>query len=92
LTRERQALEVIAAFFREAAEELRTVAEESLATAKEHRRGGGDQYELGGWPGTTCSRPTYRWPTPRPLSSAENQVELSAPGWRCGWAIPATGP
>ncbi|HEY7585890.1 MAG TPA: TolC family protein, partial [Candidatus Deferrimicrobiaceae bacterium] len=48
LARERQALEVISAFLSaKRAEELRQVAEESLATAKDHRRVAGDQYEFG---------------------------------------------
>jgi len=48
LARERQALEVISAFLSaKRAEELRQVSEESLATAKDHRRVAGDQYEFG---------------------------------------------
>jgi outer membrane protein TolC len=48
LARERQALDVISAFLSaKRADELRQVAEESLATAKDHRRVAGDQYEFG---------------------------------------------
>jgi outer membrane protein TolC len=48
LTRERQALQAIAAFLAaRRAEELRKVASEALATAKDYRRVAGDQYELG---------------------------------------------
>jgi outer membrane protein TolC len=48
LAREQQALEVISAFLSaKRAEELRQVAEESLATAKDHRRVAGDQYDFG---------------------------------------------
>jgi outer membrane protein TolC len=48
LARERQALDVISAFLSaKRAEELRQVAEESLATAKDHRRVAGDQYDFG---------------------------------------------
>jgi len=48
LARERQAFDVISAFLSaKRADELRQVAEESLATAKDHRRVAGDQYEFG---------------------------------------------
>ena len=48
LARERQALDVITAFLSaKRLEELRHVAEESLATAKDHRRVAGDQYDFG---------------------------------------------
>lgn len=48
LARDRQALDVISSFLSaRRAEELRAVAEEALATSKEHRRVAGDQYELG---------------------------------------------
>lgn len=48
LARERQALDVISAFLSaKRADELRLVAEESLATAKDHRRVAGDQYDFG---------------------------------------------
>lgn len=48
LARERQALDAVSAFLSALrAEEIRKVAEESLATAREHRRVAGNQYELG---------------------------------------------
>lgn len=48
VARERQALDVISAFLSaKRAEELLKVAEESLATARDHRRVAGDQYDLG---------------------------------------------
>ncbi|NJD62262.1 MAG: TolC family protein, partial [Deltaproteobacteria bacterium] len=48
VARERQAIEVISAFLSaKRAEELRKVADESLATARDHRRVAGDQYDLG---------------------------------------------
>ncbi|MBI5419186.1 MAG: TolC family protein, partial [Deltaproteobacteria bacterium] len=48
LSRERLAMDVISAFLSaRRAEEIRKVAEESLATAREHRRVAGNQYELG---------------------------------------------
>lgn len=47
-TRARLAMDAIAAFLSaRRAEELRTVAEESLGTAREHRKVANDQYELG---------------------------------------------
>jgi outer membrane protein TolC len=48
VARERQALDVISAFLTaKRAEELLKVAEESLATARDHRRVAGDRYDLG---------------------------------------------
>jgi outer membrane protein TolC len=48
LTRERHALDAVSAFLSALrAWEIRKVAEESLATATEHRRVAGNQYELG---------------------------------------------
>jgi outer membrane protein TolC len=48
VARERQAIEVISAFLSaKRAEEILKVAGESLATARDHRRVAGDQYELG---------------------------------------------
>lgn len=48
LTRERLTLDVIAAFLSaRRAEEIRKVAEESLAAAREHRKVAGDRYDLG---------------------------------------------
>jgi outer membrane protein TolC len=79
LTRERQALEVIAAFLSaKRAEELRTVAEESLATAKEHRRVAGDQYELGVVARNDVLAADVQVANAEAaLITAENQVELS---------------
>ncbi|MGE5753713.1 MAG: TolC family protein [Deltaproteobacteria bacterium] len=48
VARERQAFDVISAFLSaKRAEELLKVAEESLTTARDHRRVAGDQYDLG---------------------------------------------
>jgi outer membrane protein TolC len=48
LTKERQALDAVSAFLSASrAGEIRKVAEESLATAREHRRVAGNRYELG---------------------------------------------
>ena len=79
LTRERQALDVIAAFLSaKRAEELRKVAEEALATAKEHRRVAGDQYELGVVARNDVLAADVQMANAEAaLISAENQVELS---------------
>lgn len=79
LTRERQALDVIAAFLSaKRAEELRKVAEESLATANEHRRVAGDQYELGVVARNDVLAADVQVANAEAaLISAENQVELS---------------
>jgi outer membrane protein TolC len=79
LTRERQALDVIAAFLSaKRAEELHKVAEESLATANEHRRVAGDQYELGVVARNDVLAADVQVANAEStLITAENQVELS---------------
>jgi outer membrane protein TolC len=79
LARERQALDVISAFLSsKRAEELRKVAEESLATANEHRRVAGDQYELGVVAKNDVLAADVQVANAEAaLITAENQVELS---------------
>jgi outer membrane protein TolC len=79
LTRERQALDVISAFLSaRRAGEIRKVAEESLATAKEHRRVAGDQYELGVVARNDVLAADVQVANAEgALISVENQVELS---------------
>lgn len=79
LARERQALDVISAFLSsKRAEELRKVAEESLATANEHRRVAGDQYDLGVVAKNDVLAADVQVANAEAaLITAENQVELS---------------
>ena len=79
LARERQALEVISAFLSaKRADELRQVAEESLATAKDHRRVAGDQYEFGVVAKNDVLAADVQVANAEStLIVAENQVELS---------------
>ena len=79
LTRERQALDVISAFLAaRRAEELRQVAEESLAAAKDHRRVAGDQYEFGVVAKNDVLAADVQVANAESvLIVAENQVELS---------------
>jgi outer membrane protein TolC len=79
LARERQAFDVISAFLSaRRAEEIRQVAEESLATAKDHRRVAGDQYELGVVARNDVLAADVQVANAESaLITAENQVELS---------------
>ncbi len=79
LTRERQALDAISAFLSaRRAEEIQKVAGESLATAKDHRRVAGDQYELGVVARNDVLAADVQVANAEGvLISAENQVELS---------------
>ncbi|MBI5343197.1 MAG: TolC family protein [Deltaproteobacteria bacterium] len=79
LTRERQALDAISAFLAaRRAEELRLVAEESLAAAKDHRRVAGDQYEFGVVAKNDVLAADVQVANAESvLIVAENQVELS---------------
>ncbi len=77
--RERQAFDVISAFLSaRRAEELRQVAEESLATAKDHRRVAGDQYDFGVVAKNDVLAADVQVANAESaLITAENQVELS---------------
>jgi outer membrane protein TolC len=79
LARERQAFDAISAFLSaRRAEEIRKVAEESLATAKEHRRVAGDQYDLGVVARNDVLAADVQVANAEAvLITAENQVELS---------------
>jgi outer membrane protein len=79
IARERQALDVISSFLSaKRAEELRQVAEESLATAKDHRRVAGDQYEFGTVAKNDVLAADVQVANAESaLIVAENQVELS---------------
>ena len=79
LARERQAFDVISAFLSaRRAEEIRKVAEESLATANDHRRVAGDQYELGVVARNDVLAADVQVANAEAaLITAENQVELS---------------
>jgi outer membrane protein TolC len=79
LTRERQALDAISAFLSaRRADEIRKVAEESLDTAKEHRRVAGNQYELGVVAKNDVLAADVQVANAEAsLIVAENQVELS---------------
>jgi outer membrane protein TolC len=101
LTRERQALGAISAFLSaRRADELRKVAEESLATAREHRRVAGNQYELGVVAKNDVLAADVQVANAEAsLIVVENQVELSRSrlALRLGYPgdrslTPATGP
>ncbi len=79
LTRERQALEAVSAFLSALrAWEIRKVAEESLAAAREHRRVAGDRYELGVVAKNDVLAADVQVANAEgALITAENQVEIS---------------
>jgi len=79
LTRERQALEAVSAFLSALRDwEIRKVAEESLATARDHRRVAGDQYELGVVAKNDVLAADVQVANAEgALISAENRVEIS---------------
>ncbi|HEX9187011.1 MAG TPA: TolC family protein [Vicinamibacteria bacterium] len=78
-TRARLAMDAIAAFLSaRRAEELKTVAEESLGTAREHRKVANDQYELGVVArNDVLAADVQAANAESVLIAAENQVELT---------------
>ena len=93
-SRERQALDVISSFLSaKRADELRQVAEEIARHGERPPAGGGDQYEFGVVAKNDVLAADVQVANAEStLIVAENQAELSRSGWRCGWAIPGTGP
>ena len=101
LTRERQALDVISVFLAaRRAEEILTVALESLAAAKDHRRVAGDQYDFGVVAKNDVLAADVQVANAESaVIVAENQVELSRSrlalrmGYSGEWSVaPANGP